>query len=69
MEEYWIDIEPHFDKGAKKGKDMYCKLTFKDSISVILDDDDVEYVAKVLRRFAKFKNLVKEVNVDGKCHK
>ena len=65
MVENWIKVEPHCDDAKGKKKQILCKVTFSDSVSVILDDEDVKTLSKKLEMFLKFKKIISGVKIDG----
>ena len=65
MEEKWIRVDPVFDGKPKKLKNICCKITFSDSVSIILEDDDVNYLIGQLGRHKMFKKFLESVMVDG----
>ena len=61
----WIKVEPVFDGKPKKVEDMYCKVTLYDSVSIILDDEDRDYLIRSLLRHKKFKECFGKVSING----
>lgn len=65
MAENWIKVEPVFKGKTKRVKNMYCKVIFSDSVSIILDDDDRDYLIEKLMKHKVFKKMFEKVTVDG----
>lgn len=62
MEENWIRIET-FVRDRSKVEDIVCRLTFHDSLSVVLEDDDIDYLVDVLQKYKIFKTEFKDMIV------
>ena len=61
-EKRWIRIET-FVKEKSKVEDIVCRLTFHDSLSVVLEDDDIDYLIDVLQKYKIFKREFKDMIV------
>lgn len=62
MEENWIRIET-FVRDRSKVEDIVCRLTFHNSLSVVLEDDDIDYLVDVLQKYKIFKTEFKDMIV------
>jgi hypothetical protein len=55
MEENWIKISPYLESGANNKKDIKCKISFNEIVSVIIDEDDIDYLVEKLKIFKENK--------------
>lgn len=55
MEESWIKISPCLESGANSIEDIKCRISFNEVASVIIDEDDIEYLVDKLNTFVENK--------------
>ena len=61
MEENWIRISPYLESSANDIENIRCMISFNGIASIIVDDDDIDYLIGKLNSFKENKVMLMSV--------
>ena len=61
MEDSWIKVSHCLESGANGVEDIKCKISFNDVVSVIIDEDDIDYLIDKLNTFKENRVMLMTV--------